>query len=163
MRFIYKIFPGFYSVKYTLLGMIATWLMVGFSSVVLSPTLYYIFLFLSVLLQLGIHPQIKQYKEYFGIIGLSFLFVATIFSFVFVNVFQFIGLCGCKSWVLSNSEDPNYPLNVNFFNIGMIVVVILKMSVPVSFTVLLLLSNIVSVTISDFLWSKYRIVGVLRY
>ncbi len=163
MRFIYQVFPGFYVIKYTFLGMILPFIIISSNVLLWSNGLFWILLGLSILLPTNFYPSWKKYGNYYGAIGVISITLTLFVSMIFVNIFQFVGLCACKVWILSDNDDPNYPLNVNFFNSGVVTFTIFRLQPTLLIIFFLLLCNLICIILVDYIWARYRIVGVLKH
>lgn len=163
MRFIYRLFPGFYAVKHMFFATMLSWVIISANPVVWSNILCWLLLGFCILLPTNFYSSFKQYSKYYAIIGLGSIVLAVFVSIIFVNVLQFVGLCALKSWILSDHDDPNYPLNVNFFNLGVIFLITVKIQPGAILMALYLLCNLICVILVDYIWSKHRIVGVLKH
>lgn len=146
--------------KYFTLGMIITFIVINSSSTInIWHFIYYFIIF--------IFPPNLQFKidiptKAYSIITIVSLCLLLFANNIFYYILGIIYFCVCKVRCLNSENDPNYILNLIFFNYGIFLITICFYPSNKLFIVFLILYNIIAALITESLWKKTRTVGYIK-
>lgn len=101
-------------------------------------------------------------RHYYAAIGIIMLISLFFVSDILRCVMGFLSFSAWKVWFLTKVDNPNYPLHVNFFNLGSITTILLTCSTNRLLIIFALMCNVVCMLLTNKIWHKSRVVGIIN-